>query len=101
VAERSESESPQQADVAPAKGAKQADAPRSKAEIRERVAFESERRARLGVPALAGGIFYLLGAITLSATIKAAPTVGPIQGIAPAIDGQVNPAVSPRAGEIR
>jgi hypothetical protein len=101
VAEKPESESPQQADTVPSKGAQQTVAPPSKSEIRERVAYESARRTRLAVPATAGGILYLLGAITLSATVKAAPTVGPIQGIAPAIDGQVDPAVSPRAAEIR
>lgn len=73
----------------------------SKAEIRERVAQESRRRARLGVPAFAGGVLYLLGAITLSATLKNLPTVGLLQGMAPAISGQVNPRVSPRAAEIR
>jgi hypothetical protein len=90
VAEKPESEIPKQAEVAP-----------SKSEIRERIAYESRRRARLGVPAFAGGVLYLLGAITLSATLKHLPTVGLIQGVAPAVDGQVNPAVSPRAAEVR
>jgi hypothetical protein len=105
VSEQPESEIPQQADAAldaaPAKGAKQAPVAPSKREIRDRVAYESTRRTRLAVPATAGGILYLLGAITLSATLKRVPTVGLIQGVAPAIDGQVNPAVSPRAAEIR
>lgn len=73
----------------------------SKAEIRERIAEETRRRARLGVPAFAGGILYLLSAITLSATLKGIPTVGLLQGIAPAISGQPNPSVSPRAAEVR
>jgi hypothetical protein len=90
VPERPESEIPKQAEVEPSKG-----------EIRERIAHESRRRARLGVPAFAGGVLYLLGAITLSATLKKVPTVGLIQGVAPAVDGQVNPAVSPRAAEVR
>ncbi len=105
MAESPDSESPQEAeaapDTAPAKSTKQAPAAPSKREIRDRVAYESKRRTRLAVPATAGGILYLLGAITLSATLKKVPTVGLIQGVAPAIDGQVNPAVSPRAAEIR
>jgi hypothetical protein len=73
----------------------------SKAEIRDRVAYESARRARLGVPAFAGGVLYLLGAITLSATLKHLPTVGLLQGVAPVLAGHVNPAVSPRAAEVK
>lgn len=81
--------------------AKPATVERSKAEIRERVDYESRRRARLGVPAFAGGVLYLLGAITQNATLKNLPTVGALQGVAPALSGQVNPAVSPRAAEVR
>jgi hypothetical protein len=73
----------------------------SKDEIRARVAYESARRTRLGVPASAGGVLYLLGAITLSATLKELPAVGLVQGVAPVLAGQVNPAVSPRAAEVR
>jgi hypothetical protein len=73
----------------------------SKGEIRARVAYESTRRTRLGVPSFAGGVLYLLGAITLSATLKNLPTVGLVQGVAPVLGGQVNPAVSPRAAEVR
>ncbi|HWX44192.1 MAG TPA: hypothetical protein VNY52_02600 [Solirubrobacteraceae bacterium] len=73
----------------------------SKQEIRERVAYESERRVRLGVPAVAGGVLYLLGGITVSATLKALPTVGVLQGLAPALRGEANPAVSPGAAEVR
>jgi hypothetical protein len=90
VSEPQDSETPRQGAVEP-----------SKAQIRERVAEESRRRARLGVPAFAGGVLYLLGAITLSATLKDLPAVGLLQGIAPAISGQVNPRVSPRAAEIK
>jgi hypothetical protein len=79
----------------------QGEAEPSKAEIRDRVAYESARRARLVVPAFAGGVLYLLGAITLSATLKHLPTVGLIQGVAPVLAGQVNPAVSPRAAEVK
>jgi hypothetical protein len=73
----------------------------AKGEIRARVAFESARRARLGVPAFAGGVLYLLGAIAMNATLKHLPTVGVLQGIAPALNGQANPAVSPRAAEVK
>ncbi|HUN78888.1 MAG TPA: hypothetical protein VMU32_08215 [Solirubrobacteraceae bacterium] len=74
---------------------------RGKGEIRERVAFESARRARLAVPAFAGGVLYLLGSITSASTLKGLPTVGVLQGLAPALEGKPNPAVSPRAAEIR
>ncbi|HEV2997977.1 MAG TPA: hypothetical protein VGX16_02640 [Solirubrobacteraceae bacterium] len=65
------------------------------------MAWESERRARLGVPAFAGGVLYVLSGIILSATLKNAPTVGVLQGIAPALRGVPDPLVSPRAGEVR
>ncbi len=73
----------------------------SKADIRTRVAFESARRARLAVPCTAGGVLYLLGAITISSTLKGLPTVGLVEGIGPVLAGQVNPADSPRAAEVR
>jgi hypothetical protein len=90
VANRSEIETP-----APGEGGP------SKAEIRDRVAYESERRVRLGVPAIAGGVLYLLGGVTVNATLKSLPTVGVIQGLAPALRGEANPAVSPAAPEVR
>jgi hypothetical protein len=71
------------------------------AEIQQRVAFESERRARLAVPAVAGGVLYLLSGIILSATLKELPAVGIVQGLEPVLRGQPNPAVSPRAAEVR
>jgi len=74
---------------------------RTKGEIRERVTFESARRARLAVPSFAGGVLYLLGSITAASTLKGLPTVGVVQGVAPALEGKPNPAVSPRAGEVR
>jgi hypothetical protein len=74
---------------------------RSKSELRERVAFESTRRARLAVPAFAGGILYVLGSTTTSATLKGLPTVGVVQGVAPALEGKIEPAVSPRAAEVK
>jgi hypothetical protein len=73
----------------------------SKESIRARVAHESERRARLGVPAIAGGVLYLLGGIIVSATLKLLPTVGAIQGLAPALRGEANPAISPGTAEVR
>jgi hypothetical protein len=73
----------------------------SKREIRERVAFESRRRARLGVPAIAGGVLFLLGGVIVNTTLRLLPTVGVIQGLAPALRGEANPAVSPGAAEVR
>jgi hypothetical protein len=70
-------------------------------EIREQVARESGRRERLGVPTFAGGVLYLLGGIIVSSTLSGAPTVGVLQGLTPAFRGEANPAVSPRAAEVR
>ena len=74
---------------------------RSKAELEAQVALEGERRARLGVPAAAGGVLYLLSGIILTATLKGIPTVGVLQGVAPALRGEASPAESPRAAEVR
>ncbi|HST56031.1 MAG TPA: hypothetical protein VLJ42_09085 [Solirubrobacteraceae bacterium] len=71
------------------------------AEIKQQVAHESERRARLGVPAVAGGVLYMLSGIIISSTIGDAPSVGVLQGLQPALSGQASPAVSPRAAEIK
>ncbi len=90
MANRSEIDAPEQGEAGP-----------SKEEIRARVAHESERRVRLGVPAVAGGVLYLLGGITVTATLKSLPTVGVLQGLAPALRGEANPAVSPGAPEVR
>jgi hypothetical protein len=70
-------------------------------DIREYVAAESERRIRLAVPAFAGGFLYLLSAIIISETLNGAPTVGLLQGLAPALSGVANPVVSPRADEVK
>jgi hypothetical protein len=70
-------------------------------EIKQRVAFESARRARLAVPAVAGGVLYLLSGIILSAALKELPSVGIVQGLEPVLRGQPHPAVSPRAPEVR
>jgi hypothetical protein len=73
----------------------------SSSEISEQVERESQRRARLGVPAFAGGFLYFLSAIIVSATLSSAPTVGLLQGLAPALRGEASPAVSPRAVEVK
>jgi hypothetical protein len=73
----------------------------SASEIRQRVAIEADRRSRLAVPAFAGGFLYLLSAIIISSTLKGAPTVGLLQGLAPALSGEANPTVSPRTAEVR
>src|SRR6478609_7635653 len=71
------------------------------AEIKEQVARETARRERLAVPAFAGGVLYLLGAIIIAGTLKGAPTVGLLQGLAPALRGEAEPTVSPRAAEVK
>ena len=73
----------------------------SKSEITEQLAREADWRRRLSVPAFACGFLYLLSGITISETLKGAPTVGLLQGIEPALSGVANPAVSPRAAEVR
>jgi hypothetical protein len=73
----------------------------SSSEISAQLARESERRARLAVPAFAGGVLYFLSAIIVTATLSGAPTVGLVQGITPALRGEANPAVSPRAPEVK
>ncbi|HEV2975383.1 MAG TPA: hypothetical protein VGX69_10405 [Solirubrobacteraceae bacterium] len=72
-----------------------------KDEITQQVARESEWRARLAVPAFAGGLLYLLSGIVTNAVAGSAPTVGVLQGLAPALAGEANPAVSPRAPEVK
>ncbi len=73
----------------------------SQAEIREQVASEDHRRARLAVPAFGGGFLYLLSAIVITSTLNSLPTVGPLQGLAPALSGVAKPAVSPRTEEVK
>ena len=73
----------------------------SASEIREQTAQELERRKRLAVPAFAGGVLYLLSAVTIAAVLKSAPTVGLLQGLEPALRGEANPRVSPRASEVK
>jgi hypothetical protein len=73
----------------------------SSSEIKEQVAWETERRTRLAVPAFAGGVLYLLSGIITQSTLNGAPTVGILQGLAPALEGVANPTVSPRAPEVK
>jgi hypothetical protein len=73
----------------------------SASEIRDQVASEKTRRSRLAVPALAGGVLYLMSGITITSTLNGAPTVGLFQGLTPALRGEANPAESPRASEVR
>ncbi len=73
----------------------------SKSEIEQQVQWETERRTRLAVPAFAGGVLYLLSGIITSSTLNGAPTVGILQGLAPALEGVASPTVSPRAAEVK
>jgi hypothetical protein len=72
-----------------------------KKEIKEQLARESHWRERLGVPAFAGGFLYFLSTIVVTATLKGLPTVGLLQGVAPALRGEANPLVSPRVPEVK
>lgn len=72
-----------------------------KQERKVQIAEEQERRAKLAVPSLAGGVLYLLSGIIISYTLNGAPTVGVLQGIAPALKGIASPQESPRAAEVR
>jgi hypothetical protein len=73
----------------------------SASDISEQIALESDRRGRLAVPAFAGGVLYLLSGIIISSALKGAPTVGLLGGLAPALRGEANPAVSPRTAEVK
>lgn len=73
----------------------------SPSENREQLEHEAEWRRRLAVPALGGGVFYLLSAVIIYATLSGAPTVGLVQGLTPALSGVANPAVSPRTPEVK
>lgn len=75
---------------------------RSRAEVAEQLASEKRGMARLGVPALAGGVLYLLSGIIISSTLSGAPTVGVLQGVKAGIaEGIAAPTVSPRAAEVK
>jgi hypothetical protein len=70
-------------------------------EIERQVARETQWRERLAVPAFAGGILYLLSGIITNSVAGSAPTVGVLQGLAPALSGVAKPAVSPRGAEVK
>ena len=70
-------------------------------EIEQQVARETHWRERLAVPAFAGGILYLLSGIITNSVAGSAPTVGVLQGLAPALSGVAKPVVSPRAAEVK
>jgi hypothetical protein len=73
----------------------------SSGEIRKQLEHESELRNRMAVPGFAGGFLYLLSALIIYETLNGAPTVGLLQGLAPALSGVANPAVSPRTAEVK
>src|SRR5215470_17413111 len=73
----------------------------SAGEIRAQVAVETARRQRLAVPTVASGILFLLGTIIIATTLSGAPSVGLLQGLAPAFSGEATPAESPRAAEVK
>ena len=70
-------------------------------EIKAQVAKESKRRDQLSRPAFAGGAIYILSGVIISSTLNGAPSVGLLQGLEPALRGEANPAVSPRAAEVK
>jgi hypothetical protein len=72
-----------------------------KTERRQRVEHELETRRKLAVPALVGGVLYMMSAVTITAALSGAPTVGLLQGLAPAVRGEKSPAESPRTPELR
>lgn len=53
------------------------------------------------MPAVAGGVLYLISGIIVNAALTGLPSVGVIQGLSPALRGEASPAVSPRAAEVR
>ncbi|HXW59001.1 MAG TPA: DUF4386 family protein [Solirubrobacteraceae bacterium] len=73
----------------------------SKDEISQQLARESHRRARLAVPAFAGGFLFLLSTVIIAVTLNALPRVGLLQGLSPALHGQGAPSVSPSAAPVK
>jgi hypothetical protein len=70
-------------------------------EVTAQLEWERDKRARLGVPGVAGGFLYLFGAVIIGSALGAAPTVGLLQGMAPALGGVASSHESPRAPEVR
>jgi hypothetical protein len=67
----------------------------------DQIAWELHRRARVGVLAAGAGVLYELSASILSAVLKSVPSVGLLQGLAPALSGNATPAISPGVAEVR
>ncbi len=67
----------------------------------DQIAWEVHRRARVGVLAAGAGVLYELSASILSAVLKSVPSVGLLQGLAPALSGNAAPAISPGVAEVR
>ena len=70
-------------------------------EVRAQTERELERRRLLARPAFAGGVLYQLSQIVITATLSGAPTVGLLQGLAPALSGEADPVRSPRTNEVK
>lgn len=67
----------------------------------EELSWERSRRLRLGVPAVVGGVLYLLSGIIIQSALSSAPTVGLLQALkAPIAHGIAEPTVSPRTPEV-
>lgn len=67
----------------------------------EQLAWERRQRSRLAVPAIAGGVLYLLSGIIINSALSSAPTVGLLQALKPGIsEGVAEHAVSPRTAEV-
>ncbi|MCL2769715.1 MAG: hypothetical protein FWD42_06340, partial [Solirubrobacterales bacterium] len=73
----------------------------TRAEIEQQLTRERSFRRRLGLPAVLGGVLYLVSAVVVGATLGKTPAVGLLQGLAPALRGEAEPRVSPRAEEVR
>ncbi len=67
----------------------------------EQLAWELARRQRVAVLAAGAGFLYVLSTSILSAVLKSAPSVGVLQGLAPALQGVASPTISPGAAEVR
>ena len=67
----------------------------------EQIAWELARRPRVAVLAVGAGVLYVTSTSILSAVLKSAPSVGLLQGIAPALQGVASPTTSPGAAEVR
>jgi len=70
-------------------------------ELTESLDRERHRRERLGVPATASGVLYLLGSIILFRALEKLPTVGILQALQPALNGKTAALISPQAAEVK